>query len=474
MVGKRASVSHRRSSQGNARRVRSLHEDSTHVDAAPPPLLSSSRVSSYFKALGAAWGPYSVWTHIYGRVVLGGCFVALGLAWWLMLHLHGIHIEAQSTTTAPAAKTTAKPRDIISYIPLEDDTQITPELVDRLNNLIQFRQPDDSNLTPHEVMKNRVRDLQYMFEGLEQMVEPSQWVQLTSFGPSGLVISHAIEARRKEHHTKKPYHVVTVDTLHLFPASAAFVKDWSDERRRNNTAVVHTYAPRGVALNATDDAGVSRMAFADLFGDRLWDREPDLYGYLVKAEPVARAARDMPNVIVWITGRRSTQGYARATLRPWELYSVPEFEGRQSDDTYRPTGASRALLKLNPLCWWTEKQVWDYIRILGIEYNELYDEGYRSIGDVHSTHKSTSKDGERAGRFIPSSEPSSNAGGAPQAESTTSHSHANGNEKECGMHTKVPAGATAGAAAERMEWRRRVAIEEAARGGLASIAGFHG
>ena len=159
MVVKRA-VPHRRSRTVHHAHA---HEDSTHVDAAPPACLSSSRVSSYFKALGAAWAPspYSVWTHIYGRVVLGGCFVALGIAWWLI--------------TAPAAKTTAKPRDIISYIPLEDDTQITPELVDRLNNLIQFRQPDDSDLTPHDVMKNRVRDLQYMFEGLEQMVEPSQW-----------------------------------------------------------------------------------------------------------------------------------------------------------------------------------------------------------------------------------------------------------------------------------------------------------
>ena len=331
------------------------------------------------------------------------------------------------------------------------DAPVDARLVHALNALPVFAPPTTS---ASRTLPTLVAELDAMLAFLDGSFTRDQWVQLTSFGPSGLVISHALERRR----SRQPYHVVTVDTLHLFNESAAFARAWTDARR--GVAVVHAYAPRGVALNTTDGGGVSRMAFADLFGAALWEREPDLYGYLTKAEPLARAAHDLPNVRVLITGRRSTQGFARAKLQPWELYSVAHFEG--ANETYRPTGASRSLLKFQPLCWWSETDVWEYIKTYGVAYNPLYDEGYRSLGDVHSTQKGSSGGSERAGRFV----------SEPTAPTSTPDAHTPSADRECGMHTKIIEGTTAGGAAERMEWRRHVVIEEAARGGLSSIAGF--
>lgn len=100
----------------------------------------------------------------------------------------------------------------------------------------------------------------------------------------------------------------------------------------------------------------------------------------MQVEPAQRAYQAF-NVRAIITGRRASQGAARASLEPLEV------------DT---TG----LLKLNPLFSWKFEQVEEYIRLNNVPYNKLLDEGYKSVGDWHSTQKSGEGDaGERAGRW---------------------------------------------------------------------------
>jgi phosphoadenosine phosphosulfate reductase len=71
------------------------------------------------------------------------------------------------------------------------------------------------------------------------------------------------------------------------------------------------------------------------------------------------------------------------------------------------------LVKLNPLFNWIFEYVEGYITGLNVPHNKLLDQGYRSVGDWHSTFKSQPGDsGERAGRW------------AGNAEKT-----------ECGLHT---------------------------------------
>ncbi|GAJ13832.1 unnamed protein product, partial [marine sediment metagenome] len=41
--------------------------------------------------------------------------------------------------------------------------------------------------------------------------------------------------------------------------------------------------------------------------------------------------------------------------------------------------------KINPILWWTEKEVWDYIKQEGIPYNPLYDIGAHRVGCMPCT-----------------------------------------------------------------------------------------
>ena len=82
-----------------------------------------------------------------------------------------------------------------------------------------------------------------------------------------------------------------------------------------------------------------------------------------------------------ITGRRASQGADRANLQPLEVDST-------------------GLVKLNPLFAWTFPFVEWYVSSNEVPRNKLLDQGYRSVGDWHSTVKAGEGDaGERAGRW---------------------------------------------------------------------------
>ena len=61
---------------------------------------------------------------------------------------------------------------------------------------------------------------------------------------------------------------------------------------------------------------------------------------------------------------------------------------------------STGLFKLNPLFSWNFSSVQAYASEHKVPRNALLDQGYRSVGDWHSTQKSGDGDeGERAGRW---------------------------------------------------------------------------
>lgn len=82
-----------------------------------------------------------------------------------------------------------------------------------------------------------------------------------------------------------------------------------------------------------------------------------------------------------MTGRRASQGGARGELKPLEI---------------DPTG----LYKLNPFFSWKFSDVKEYVDANDVPRNALLSQGYKSVGDWHSTAKSgDGEDGERAGRW---------------------------------------------------------------------------
>jgi len=172
------------------------------------------------------------------------------------------------------------------------------------------------------------------------------WVQLTSFGPQGIALLHHMQELDLIRHT----HVVTIDTLHLFPETYDLIAKAKDFFKLGDN------------------------------GSKLWKVDLQLFEFLTKIEPTRRALNEL-NVLAWLTGRRRSQAGERSHL--------PLVEVDQNDNR----------VKVNPFASWERDQMWQYIRKHNLPYNALHDRGYTSIGDTISTDKSSESDNERAGRW---------------------------------------------------------------------------
>ena len=114
------------------------------------------------------------------------------------------------------------------------------------------------------------------------------------------------------------------------------------------------------------------------YGERLWEREPDLCCRLRKVEPLRETLKGMR---AWVTAIRRDQSPARAGtgLVEWD-------EGF-------------GLVKINPLAAWSTRDVWNYIAKHDVPYNPLHDQGYPSIGCVPCTTPVQIGEVPRAGRW---------------------------------------------------------------------------
>jgi phosphoadenosine phosphosulfate reductase len=117
---------------------------------------------------------------------------------------------------------------------------------------------------------------------------------------------------------------------------------------------------------------------AELHGDALWAKDPDLCCQLRKVEPLTRVLRSFD---AWITGIRRDQAPSRASA------GVIEWDQKFG------------LVKVNPLARWSWADVWTYLRIHEVPYNPLHDQNYPSIGCTHCTAPVSSGEDLRAGRW---------------------------------------------------------------------------
>ncbi len=115
--------------------------------------------------------------------------------------------------------------------------------------------------------------------------------------------------------------------------------------------------------------------------------------YIRKVEPLKRA---LAGKRAWITGMRREQSATREELK---LSALDNDHG---------------LHKFNPLCDWTEKDVWDYIKQHDVPYNALHDQFYPSIGCAPCTRAITPGEDIRSGRWW----------------------WENPESRECGLHTR--------------------------------------
>ncbi|KAI9479888.1 3'-phosphoadenylsulfate reductase [Coemansia sp. RSA 989] len=224
--------------------------------------------------------------------------------------------------------------------------------------------------------------LQHINDQLDKL-QPSQileWARITfdglyqetAFGPSGNVITDMLNAQ------DVTVPVIFIDTLHHFDETLDLVQ----RSQKRYEFKLHVFKPEGCE---------TRADFIAKHGDELWKHDDVVYDYSVKVEPARRAYEEL-QVRAVLTGRRKSQKGDRAQLR------IVEIE--------KGTG----LVKINPLANWSFQQVWSYLRANEVPYNALLDQGYKSVGDYHSTLPVAEGADERSGRW------------------------ANSGKTECGLH----------------------------------------
>jgi phosphoadenosine phosphosulfate reductase len=103
-----------------------------------------------------------------------------------------------------------------------------------------------------------------------------------------------------------------------------------------------------------------------------------------KIEPLKRALEPLD---AWITGQRKDQS-------PNTRASIPHV---QQDPVF--VGRGESLLKYNPLADWSSEDVWNYIRMMEIPFNELHTKGFKSIGCEPCTKPVLPNQHEREGRW---------------------------------------------------------------------------
>lgn len=181
--------------------------------------------------------------------------------------------------------------------------------------------------------------------------------QVTSFGPSGMVILDRLA------HLSPGIRVITLDTAFLFAETYDLIE--TVQKRYP----VHIDIRRPHLTPETQ---------AQTYGPALWQSSPDHCCHLRKVIPLGDALSALD---AWITGLRRDQAPTRA--------SMPLLKWDEKYD----------LVKLNPLATWTRGQVWSYILDHNVPYNPLHDQGFASIGCTHCTKPTAQPGDERSGRW---------------------------------------------------------------------------
>ncbi|KAG6018814.1 hypothetical protein E4U41_003557 [Claviceps citrina] len=192
--------------------------------------------------------------------------------------------------------------------------------------------------------------------------------QSTAFGLTGLATMDMLSKIQSESPDSKPVELIFLDTLHHFRETYELV---DRVRARYPNVPVHVFRPDGME---------SPEQFEETYGPELWNAADEMYDWLVKVEPLQRAYDEL-KVTAVLNGRRRSQGAARGSIPIIEL------------------DEERNVIKINPLAAWTFSQVNEYIKENSVPYNALLDQGYKSIGDWHSTSPVRDGEDERAGRW---------------------------------------------------------------------------
>lgn len=174
---------------------------------------------------------------------------------------------------------------------------------------------------------------------------PGEHIVSSSFGAQSAVMLHLLTAR------KPGIPVVVVDTGYLFPETYRFIDELSDRLDLDVRVFRSRISP------AWQEARYGRRWEQGVDGIDAYNRDN-------KVTPM-RQALEALSAGTWFAGLRRTQSRSR--------HRTPVIES--SGDRW----------KVHPIADWSDRDVYLYMKRHGLPYHPLWEKGYVSIGDVHTT-----------------------------------------------------------------------------------------
>ncbi|MBE1276413.1 MULTISPECIES: phosphoadenylyl-sulfate reductase [Enterovibrio] len=212
--------------------------------------------------------------------------------------------------------------------------------------------------------------VQWALENLE-----GEFALSSSFGIQAAVMLHLVTQ------AKPDTPIILTDTGYLFPETYQFIDDLTKQ----------------LSLDLRVYRAEQSSAWQEAQYGKLWEQGVEgiqQYNRLNKVEPMRRALDEL-NVSTWFSGLRRDQASSRQTLPI--------------------LGIQNGVFKFLPVIDWTNKDVHYYLKEHGLPYHPLWDQGYVSVGDVHTTRKLEEGMTEEETRFF-------------------------GLKRECGLHEDVSDG----------------------------------
>ena len=178
---------------------------------------------------------------------------------------------------------------------------------------------------------------------------PASAIMTSSFGAQSAVLLHLITRIVPD------MPVVLLDTGYLFPETYHFVEQLQRRLKLN----IHFYRAEHTA------------AWQEARYGNLWEQDVEgieRYNQINKIEPMQKALQEL-QAGTWFNGLRKSQSKSRQDTRVLQTH----------DNT----------IKVHPLVDWSDRDIHFYLKDHDLPYHPLWEKGYVSIGDKHTSRPIT-------------------------------------------------------------------------------------
>ncbi|MDR3433213.1 MAG: phosphoadenylyl-sulfate reductase [Rouxiella aceris] len=176
---------------------------------------------------------------------------------------------------------------------------------------------------------------------------PGEFTLSSSFGIQAAVCLHLVTRQKAD------IPVILTDTGYLFPETYQFIDSLTEKLNLN----LQVYRAEHSA------------AWQEARYGKLWEQGVEgieRYNQINKVEPMNRALQAL-GAQTWFAGLRRDQSGSRAHL---PVLAV-----------------QRGVFKILPIIDWDNRQIFQYLKQHELSYHPLWEQGYLSVGDTHTTKK---------------------------------------------------------------------------------------